>query len=74
MAEQIREMLPNLEGQLSRLGEIDQWTNMNGADLLLLESMTPSEFKSLRQNLEQGDKEHEAKMGEMNANRTRLSR
>lgn len=73
LAEQIREMLPNLEGQLSRLGEIEpvdeqEW---RGPALARIDDQL-SEFKSLCQNLEQGDKEHEAKMGEMNANRTRL--
>ena len=73
LAEQIREMLPNLEGQLSRLGEIESVDEQEwrGPALARIDNQL-SEFKSLRQNLEQGDKEHEAKMGEMNANRTRL--
>lgn len=74
LAEKIQEMIPNVEGQLSQLGEIESVDDQEwrGPALARIDDQL-SEFKSLRLTLEQDDKEREAEAGELTANRTRLT-
>ena len=74
LAEQIRGIVPNLEEQLSHLGELDSKEELDwrGPALLALNDQL-SQFEAMRLDLEKANSEHDGNIGELTANRIRLA-